>query len=143
MELYVEKELKDKIEPLEEELKQRKSEIEKIVDRLSSLDDQLRSLDKHYDGVVKAMLVKQGIKLAHASAFNILKEYQRLREVEEKARLNIKQSKKLALSPPKRDASPTADGTIETDIKTNYLTKLAPLAKSRRQSLAMNAKSRV
>jgi len=39
MELYVEKELKDKIEPLEEELKQRKSEIEKIVDRLSSLDD--------------------------------------------------------------------------------------------------------
>lgn len=86
------------------------------------------------------MLVKQGIKLAHATEFNILKEYQRLREVEEKARLNIKHSKKRALSPPKRDASPTADGTKETDIKSNYLTKLAPLAKSRRQSLAMNAK---
>lgn len=58
MELYVEKELKDKVGPLNLQLTQRKEEIDKIVERLSKLDDQLRELDKHYDGVVKAILSK-------------------------------------------------------------------------------------
>ncbi len=73
MELYVEKELKDKVGPLNLQLTQRKEEIDKIVERLSKLDDQLRELDKHYDGIVKAMLSKQGVKIADPNEVNILK----------------------------------------------------------------------
>ena len=39
MELYVEKELKSKFEPLEESMNQRIEEIEKLVERLNSMDD--------------------------------------------------------------------------------------------------------
>ena len=39
MELYVEKELNQRIEPLEENIELRKEEINKLVKKLSSMDD--------------------------------------------------------------------------------------------------------
>lgn len=82
MELYVEKELKDKINPIEEQLKQRKEEIEKIVERLSTMDDQMRKIDKHYNGVARAILSKQGVVLEEIGEYHILKEYARMTDKE-------------------------------------------------------------
>ena len=58
MELYVEKQLKEKIDPISELVYQHKEEIEKIVERLSTMDIQVRKIDKHYHGVTKAILSK-------------------------------------------------------------------------------------
>ena len=99
MELHVEKELKDKIEPIEERLTLRKQEIDKIVEWLSKLDDRIKSLDKHYDGVVKAILLKFGVKLRDISEVEILKEFARLAASEELARQRIKKKNKRDNSP--------------------------------------------
>ena len=82
MELYVEKELKDKIEPISEQLEDSRAEIEKIVGRLNSFDTMLRQVDRHYDGIVKAMLSKQGIILEQINEYNILKEFAKIAERE-------------------------------------------------------------
>ena len=132
MELHVEKELKDKIEPIEERLSLRKEEIDKIVEWLSKLDDRLKNLDSHYDGVVRAILLKFGVKLRDINEVAILKEFARLAATEEIARQRIKRKNKRENSP-NRAVSP--DG-VEKDENSNYMTKLAPMAVTRRQSIA-------
>ncbi len=133
MELHVEKELKDKIEPIEERLTLRKEEIDKIVEWLSKLDDRIKGLDKHYDGVIKAILLKFGVKLRDINEVEILKEFARLAASEELVRQRMKKKNKKDNNSPSRAVSP--DG-VEKDENSNYMTKLAPMAKTRRQSIA-------
>ena len=75
MELYVEKEIKDKINPLEEQIKQRSEEIEKMQERIVFMDEKIKKIDKHYDGVSRAILSKQGVMLQEIDEYHILKEY--------------------------------------------------------------------
>lgn len=75
MELYVEKELKDKFDPLSELLEKRKEDIKQLSERLNTLDGHIRRVDKHYNGVSNAMLVKQGIMLKEINEYTVLKEF--------------------------------------------------------------------
>ena len=75
MELYVEKEIKDKFNPLEEQLQQRSDEIVKLMEKMGQMDEQIRKIDKHYDGVSRAILSKQGVMLKEINEYHILKEY--------------------------------------------------------------------
>lgn len=49
MELFVAKELKDKITPIEETLKERKEEIDKIFNAVETLATENKTIDKHYN----------------------------------------------------------------------------------------------
>ena len=75
MELFVAKELKDKITPIEETLKERKEEIDKIFDAVATLTTENKTIDKHYNSVVAALLSKQGIILTDINEYNILQAY--------------------------------------------------------------------
>lgn len=90
MELYVAKELKDKIEPIEETLALFKKEYEDLQAKVSQNFDQIEKVDVHYNGVVKAMLTNKGIMLKEINEFNILKEFQRINKKEENAKTRIK-----------------------------------------------------
>ena len=83
MELYVQKEIKDKVEPLEENLRDREKQIEKLATRLKNLDEQLRNCDKKHTGISNAILSKQGIILSDLTELNILREYARIHEKEQ------------------------------------------------------------
>ena len=63
MELFVAKELKDKIEPILEQLTQRKDEFQRLGGQVADLDLSIKKVDLHYNDVAKAMLTKQGIIL--------------------------------------------------------------------------------
>ena len=82
MELYVEKELKEKIEPLATQLSERQKEIERLIEQVQTMEGQVSRIDKHYDGVSRAILAKQGVVLKNIDEYHILKEYQRLKEKE-------------------------------------------------------------
>ena len=49
MELYVQKELKDKIEPLQELFKAKQEESKTLVDKVEQLNSQIVTVDKHYN----------------------------------------------------------------------------------------------
>ena len=73
---------------------------------MKTLDDEIKKVDNHYNGVAKAMLVKQGITLTEINEYNILKELARISEKEVQAKKNLKK-KVTSMSPPRRDdASP-------------------------------------
>ena len=82
MELYVAKEIKDKVEPLEDNLRDREKQIEKLAVRLKTLDEQLRNVDKKHNGISNAILSKQGVVLTDITELNILREYARITEKE-------------------------------------------------------------
>ena len=82
MELYVDKEIKDKVEPLEENLRDLEKKNEKLATRLKTLDEQLRGVDKKHVGISNAILSKQGIILNDITELNILREYARIHEKE-------------------------------------------------------------
>ena len=63
MELFVAKELKDKIEPILEQLTERKDEFQRLDGQVAELDTEIKRVDFHYNDVAKAMLTKQGIML--------------------------------------------------------------------------------
>ena len=63
MELFVAKELKDKIEPILEQLTERKDEFQRLDGQVAELDTNIKRVDLHYNDVAKAMLTKQGIML--------------------------------------------------------------------------------
>ena len=128
MELYVAKEIKDKVEPLEENLRDREKQIEKLATRLKTLDEQLRGVDKKHVGISNAILSKQGIILGDITELNILREYARIHEKEAQIIKERKNRKQSSMSPKRNvDNSPT-----ERDMTTNYLTKLAPMAFDRK-----------
>ena len=83
MELYVAKEIKDKVEPLEENLRDREKQIEKLATRLKTLVEELRDVDTKHVGISNAILSKQGIILQDLSELNILREYARIHEKEQ------------------------------------------------------------
>ena len=83
MELYVDKEIKDKVEPLEENLRDLEKKNEKLATRLKTLDEQLRGVDKKHVGISNAILSKQGIILNDITELNILREYARIHEKEQ------------------------------------------------------------
>ena len=96
MELFVEKEIKQKVDPLQDQLDQRKEEIEKLVTKLRDLDETIIRVDKHYNGVAKALLTKQGILMNNVSEIGILKEFSRITDKEASAKQRLK--KKLVMN---------------------------------------------
>ena len=121
MELYVQKELKDKIEPLQELFKAKQEESKTLVDKVEQLNSQIVTVDKHYNGIVKAILSRHGIVLHEINEFNILQEYKRVMEKEEKAKERLKRDHH-SLSPPRND---------RTNKDTEYVIKLAKNARER------------
>ena len=126
MELYVAKELKDKLTPIEENLTERKEEFDRLEAIVKELREQIRSVDKHYNDVAKAMLSKQGIMLTEINEYNILREFQRITHKEEKAKRRAKREQS-SISPDAREGSPRAS----IDPETRFMKKLAPIAQSR------------
>lgn len=124
MELFVHKELKDKIEPILETLLLRKTEFERLDGKVNVLDKQVEHVDMHYNEVAKAMLTKQGIVLDKINAANILRELKRISDKESKAMVRIKRDQS-SVSPDGRAYSPRKN---ETDTATNYIKKLATVA---------------
>lgn len=92
MELFVAKELKDKITPIEETLVERKTEFDALKLRVDELDKKIIAVDIHYNGVAKATLLKQGIVLQEVNEYNIIKELQRIKnkEADNMAKARIK-----------------------------------------------------
>ncbi len=90
MELHVEKELKTKIDPLIEQLAQRKEEHEKHVVKLIELENMINKVSIHFNGVSRALLTKQGIALNEINEYNILKEFARIAEKENLAKKKLK-----------------------------------------------------
>ena len=58
MELHVEKELKDKIEPLIKQLAEHKEGHEQLFLRVNELETMIQRVDRHYNGVSRALLTK-------------------------------------------------------------------------------------
>ena len=132
MELYVEKELKDKFEPLKELLDKQKVEISSLSDRIDTLDGHIRRVDKHYNGVSKAMLVKQGIILKEINELSILKEYKRMSEKSKLAIRRLKMRNTSSMSPSNRRSEGSPCSVRELDSTTKFMTKLAPMAAERK-----------
>lgn len=126
MELFVAKELKDKIEPILEQLTERKDEFQRLDGQVAELDTNIKRVDLHYNDVAKAMLTKQGIMLDEVTPQNILREYKRISEKESKAKFRIKRDQS-SVSPSGRaaDLSPRKNAA---DPVTEYVKKLAPVA---------------
>ena len=126
MELFVAKELKDKIEPILEQLTARRDEFQRLDCQVAEVDAEVRRVDLHYNDVAKAMLTKQGIMLDEVTPQNILREYKRISEKESKAKFRIKRDQS-SVSPSGRaaDLSPRKNAT---DPATEFVKKLAPLA---------------
>ena len=83
---------------------QRKEEIEKLVTKLRDLDETIIRVDKHYNGVAKALLTKQGILMNNVSEIGILKEFSRITDKEASAKQRLKK-KFSSLSPPRNKDS--------------------------------------
>ena len=90
MELHVQKELKEKIEPLTEQLVKRKEEHEKQVEKVKELEKSLSLVSAHFNGVARALLSKQGIVLNEINEYSILKEFARIAEKENIAKKKMK-----------------------------------------------------
>ena len=60
------------------------------MQRMASMDAQIKKIDKHYDGVSRAILSKQGVMLQQVNEYHILKEYQRLKQKENEAKQRLK-----------------------------------------------------
>ena len=105
MELYVQKELKDKIEPVLEQLTEHRTDASHLADKVKELADQIIRVDKHYNGVAKAMLERHGIILEEINEFNILQEHKRYMEKEAKALERLKREN-MSMSPPSKDRNP-------------------------------------
>lgn len=134
MELYVEKELKDKIEPLQELLEKRKEDIKVLNEKINELDGHIRRVDRHHNGVQKAMLAKQGIILREITELTVLREYRRIAEKEHALRKKMRMQKTSSISPSRRvsvDGSPRSTGS-ERDSTSKYMTRLAPMAFERK-----------
>ena len=129
MELYVQKELKDKLEPIDEAIAAQKESIETIQTKAEILEAEIARVDKHYNDVIKAILTKQGVVLQEINEYNILKEYGRIAykesKVKERMRLRRDQS---SISPSGRDGSPKSS---LADHVTGYVKKLGPIAELR------------
>jgi hypothetical protein len=69
------------------------------------MEEKILVVDRHYNGVAKAMLSKQGIVLSQINEYNILKEFQRISSKENNARNRVKREQS-SLSPPQRQGSP-------------------------------------
>ena len=63
MELYVQKELKDKLEPIDEAISGQREDIETIQSKAELLEAEIARVDKHYNDVIRAILTKQGVVL--------------------------------------------------------------------------------
>ena len=75
MELYVQKELKDRFEPLAEELKGHKEEFKLLSTKVEAIAKELNYVDNHYNGVSKAILSRHGIILKQVNEQNILQAF--------------------------------------------------------------------
>lgn len=128
MELYVAKELKDKLTPIEENLTERKAEFDELNAKVAELEKRIEVVDKHYNGCCKAILTRHGVILQEISEYNILKELQRIKHKEEHAKKRIKRET-TSISPEGREGSPR---NKQIDAVTSYVTKLAPIANIRK-----------
>ena len=84
MELYVQKELKDKLEPIDEAIASQKENHETLHEKVELLEAEIARVDKHYNDVIRAILTKQGVVLQEINEYNILKEYGRMAHKESK-----------------------------------------------------------
>ena len=75
MELYVQKELKDKFEPIDEELKEHKAEFKLLSTKVGEIADTLTLVDNHYNGVIKAILARHGLILKEINEQTILQAF--------------------------------------------------------------------
>ena len=123
MELYVQKELKDRCEPLEEQMIKQQEITKELKEKVSEQQTQISTIDKHYNGVSKALLSRHGIILTEISEFNILKELRRQKEKEDNAKARIKREKITSLSPENTQHRCT-----------EYVIKLAKNARDRQRS---------
>ena len=76
-----------------------------LADKVKELADQIIRVDKHYNGVAKAMLERHGIILEEINEFNILQEHKRYMEKEAKALERLKREN-MSMSPPSKDRNP-------------------------------------
>ena len=107
MELYVQKELKDKLGPLEEALTEQKELNETIQTKADALEAEIARVDKHYNDVIRAILTKQGVVLQEINEYNILKEYNRMAYKESKLKERMRMRRdQSSISPSGRDGSP-------------------------------------
>ena len=131
MELYVQKELKDKLGPLDEALTEQKELNETIQTKADKLEAEIERVDKHYNDVIRAILTKQGVVLQEINEYNILKEYNRMAYKESKLKERMRMRRdQSSISPSGRDGSPRSS---EADHATGYVKKLGPIAELRRK----------
>ena len=124
MELYVENQLKEKIDPINALLETHTADLTSLFDKIEQLDSHIRRVDKHYNGVSNAILIKLGVKLKEINELNILREYQRQED----------KRKHMLCKLTKQEKSPSpvnlkSEGNATT---TNFMTRLAPKAQERR-----------
>ena len=129
MELFVQKEIKDKFDPLQEQQKEQTEGLEKANKQISELHARLKELDDHYDGISRALLTKQGVKLNEISEYNILKAFMRLAEKEHELRESLRNTKA-----PNSNFSPLRAGAAKQDANNQYLAKLMENASYRRRN---------
>ena len=82
MEMYVEGQIKEKIDPLTELAEKLKEDLASLTERFEESTaegtaDQKR-IDVHYRDVCKAILLKDGIVIKDLTPMNILQEYRRI-----------------------------------------------------------------
>ena len=98
MELYVQKELREKFEPLQIKLTEQTDLNEVLLGQVDELKTQITLADSNFRGVVRALLARQGIAAKEISELSILQEFRRLKEREEKTKAKLKQDAE-SLSP--------------------------------------------
>ena len=129
MELFVQKEIKDKFDPLQEQQKETTEGLEKANRLIDDLSARLKDLDDHYDGISRALLTKQGVKLSEISEYNILKAFTRLTQKEHELRESLRNTKA-----PNSNFSPHRQAGSKQDANNQYLAKLMENASYRRRN---------
>ena len=129
MELFVQKEIKDKFDPLQEQQKETTEGLEKANRLIDDLSARLKDLDDHYDGISRALLTKQGVKLSEISEYNILQAFTRLTQKEHELRESLRNTKA-----PNSNLSPLRPGGPKQDANNQYLAKLMENANYRRRN---------
>ena len=80
----------------------------------------MKRVDLHYDGVAKALLSRQGVKLPYINELTILQEWRRISMKEAQTRKNMKVKSPISLSPMRKNS------VQDTSPDTKYVTRLDP-----------------
>ena len=83
MEMYVQDQFKEKLEPINERIDDVKKDIEGFEDKIREQLAVFQKYDLHYTMILKAMLSRMGINISNLDGHKVLREFQRLKAKEE------------------------------------------------------------